>query len=469
MDITLTREVEIRGRSRSLDTKIEATCAYYQNALEYVIPRVLEHWDEIEEIAGSLNKQRFVERLFHATHTNLNPKYLEFDSLFTHMPSYLRRSLFSTAIGIISSWKSNLANWEEEDPETRGNKPQLSYKHLKSPVFYRDNMWRNEINTEFCTTKLKLFDGKTWVWETIALKRTDAKDVHTQAKLGKLQCPTICKKGKKTFLKFPITYTAQLTKEVAGYERVCAIDLGVTTDATCVIMKSNGTVVDRRFINATAEKARFTKCFNTIRKAQSKHGNKSCRRLWRRANQANEEIVRYVVRRIIDFAIEYSCTSLVFEFLDFKGKIKGSKKYRLKMWRKREIYRKCYDQAHIWSMRIHQICAWNTSRLAHDGSGKVLRGKDILDNKGQSRGLSYSWVEFSNGKLYHADLNAALNIGARYLVRSILKSLPATEVSIIKANVLDGKGGSAWTLSSLGVATSFETFFISSSFCIPRG
>jgi hypothetical protein len=32
-------------------------------------------------------------------------------------------------------------------------------------------------------------------------------------------------------------------------------------------------------------------------------------------------------------------------------------------------------------MRISRICAWNTSRLAYDGSGIVLRGRKYkLDN-----------------------------------------------------------------------------------------
>ena len=450
MKITLTSEVEVRGRSRELDAKIEATQAYYQAALEYVLPKILKNWERIETAGdNATDKQRIAERLFHATKTNPKPEYPDFDQLFPRMPAYVRRSLLTDAIGIIQSWKSNLENWEAEDPNERGKAPQLSYTHVKSPVFYRDNMWRDEINTELFTTQLKLYDGKTWDWETISLKRTDARYVHYKAKSGSLCCPTITKKGKKTFLKFPITYTSDLAEEVAGQERVCAIDLGENTDATCVIMEADGTVVARLFFKAGTEKARQTKCVNLIKKKQSKHGARSCRRLWRRANEANEERVRATVRAIVDFAIEYSCTSLVFEFLDFKGKIKGSRKQRLHLWRAREVYRRCYDQAHKWGMRVHQVCAWGTSKLAHDGSGTVERGKYICDENGKSLGLGYSWVRFSTGKLYNADLNAAMNIGARYLLRSLLKSLPVTVACDIKANVLDDRGGSAWTLSSL--------------------
>ena len=67
-------------------------------------------------------------------------------------------------------------------------------------------------------------------------------------------------------------------------------------------------------------------------------------------------------------------------------------------------------------MRISRVCAWGTSKLAYDGSGPVERG--IQGN--------YSICKFQNGKIYNCDLSASYNIGARYFVREILKSLPET-------------------------------------------
>lgn len=449
MKITLTNEIEVRGRNRSLDAKLQATQEYYQRALKYVIPKIREHWDIISQVNKKNERQALAERLFHATKTNPNPTYPEFDQLFNRMPAYVRRSLLTDAVGIIQSFLSNHENWLKEDETERGREPKLSAEHAKAPTFYRDNMWRDEINTELLVTKLKLYDGAKWVWETVAVNRQDARYVHERSRYGHLGCPTFTKHGTKTFLKFPITYTSELTEAEVENQRVCAIDLNVDTDAVCVVMESDGTVVARRFIKAKAEKARWMKCFNDIRKSQSKHGSKSLRRKWRRANDANEAIVRAVARQILDFAISYSCTNLVFEFLDFKGKIKGSKRYRRAYWRKRGVYHRCYDKAHVWGMRVNQVCAWNTSRLAHDGSGRVERGGEICGDDGGSLGFGYDMVRFSGGKLYSADLNAALNIGARYFVRSFLKSLPVTVASVARANVLGGLGGSAWTLSSL--------------------
>ena len=67
-------------------------------------------------------------------------------------------------------------------------------------------------------------------------------------------------------------------------------------------------------------------------------------------------------------------------------------------------------------MRISRVCAWGTSMLAFDGTGRVQRGMDA--------GLgSYSVCRFQTGKIYNCDLNASYNIGARYFLREY-KKLP---------------------------------------------
>ena len=75
-------------------------------------------------------------------------------------------------------------------------------------------------------------------------------------------------------------------------------------------------------------------------------------------------------------------------------------------------------------MRISRICAWNTSRLACDGSGTVVRDPG-----------NHSLCTFQNGKRYNCDLSASYNIGARYFIRELLKPLPVTERSLLEAKV----------------------------------
>ena len=74
-------------------------------------------------------------------------------------------------------------------------------------------------------------------------------------------------------------------------------------------------------------------------------------------------------------------------------------------------------KAHRLGIRISHVNPWGTSRLAFDGSGTVLRG--------EKAGLgSHSLCKFKNGKVYNCDLSASYNIGSRYFIRELLKSLP---------------------------------------------
>ena len=83
-----------------------------------------------------------------------------------------------------------------------------------------------------------------------------------------------------------------------------------------------------------------------------------------------------------------------------------------------------------------------TSRLAFDGSGYVLRGKDADLN-------NYSLCKFSNSKIYNCDLSASYNIGSRYFIREILKSLPVRERLELEAKVPQVSKRSTCTLSTL--------------------
>ena len=95
-------------------------------------------------------------------------------------------------------------------------------------------------------------------------------------------------------------------------------------------------------------------------------------------------------------------------------------------------------------MHISHVNAWGTSALAFDGSGRVKRGRDSDKTNG-----NYSLCEFTTGKVYNCDLNASYNIGARYFVRELIKSLPVTEGQRIAAKVPGCAKRSTCTLSTL--------------------
>ena len=121
----------------------------------------------------------------------------------------------------------------------------------------------------------------------------------------------------------------------------------------------------------------------------------------------NIELSRKIAEAVAEYAWENHTDVIVFEYLEMNGKISGSKSQKLQLWRKRDIQKRCEHQAHRKGMRISRICAWNTSRLAYDGSGIVLRDW-----------RNHSLCAFQTGKRYNCDLSASYNIGARYFIRT---------------------------------------------------
>ena len=76
------------------------------------------------------------------------------------------------------------------------------------------------------------------------------------------------------------------------------------------------------------------------------------------------------------------------------------------------------------------------------GSGIVLRGKAGGFN-------TYELCKFQNGKVYNCDLSASYNIGARYFIREILKSLDESSRLAIEAKVPQSAKRSTCTFSTL--------------------
>ena len=144
----------------------------------------------------------------------------------------------------------------------------------------------------------------------------------------------------------------------------------------------------------------------------------------------------------MDIAVFYNADTIVFEHLDKNGKVRGSKKQKLKLWRSQEVQSIVTNKAHRLKMHISRICAWNTSRLAYDGSGFIIRGKEGGFN-------TYELCKFQNGKTYNCDLSASYNIGARYFIREILKSLDESSRLRIEAKVPQCSKRSTCTFSTL--------------------
>jgi len=337
------------------------------------------------------------------------------------MPSYLRRAAIQHALGSISSYKTRMGMWEKLGQI--GRKPKLVHENHAMPVFYRDVMYRENENGKDAAY-LKLYDGHDWKWFHVRLSHTDMEYLRKNWSGKKASAPTLERRYRKYFLRFSYTEDVILTKVPIREQIICSVDLGINTDAVCTIMQSDGTVLGRKFINFSSEKDRMYRVLGRISRFQRKHGSVQVKSRWAYAKCLNTELGRKIAGAVTGYAEENHADVIVFEYLEIKGKISGRKKQKLHLWRKRDIQKRCEHQAHRRGMRISRICAWNTSRLAYDGSGTVVRDSG-----------NHSLCTFQNGKRYNCDLSASYNIGARYFIRELLKPLPATERSLLEAKV----------------------------------
>lgn len=410
------------------------TIAIYRKAVDYLINICNAKWNKLSQIEGSLNKQRYVETLVHATKDNPGP-ICDFDKKFYKMPSYLRRGAINEAVGKVSSYRSNLANWEINPIGKTPSMPKAGYVF---PSMYRTVMYNQTNDYE---AQIKVYIRNTWDWITVDLNKSDMDYLYRKCKNRKACAPTLQKRGKEWYLDFPFEEKVKLNENAIYDQTIVAVDLGINTAATISVMRSDGTIPGRYFCKLPEETDHLTHSVNRIKKAQQ-HGNYKTPGLWARAKGINHDIASKTANYIIDIAVLYNADVIVFEHLDKDGKVRGSKKQKLKMWRSQEVQSIVTNKAHRLGMRVSHICAWGTSKLAYDGSGTVLRGKEGGFN-------TCELCQFQSGKTYNCDLSASYNIGARYFIREILKSLDASSRLGIEAKVPQCTRRSTCTFSTL--------------------
>lgn len=427
MKITSSYAVEFKCDNMSA---LKETLDVFHNAVSYVMNVANTEWDSVFKEEKAFKKQQFVERLIHSV-KGRKAKY-DFDASFYKMPSYLRRNVIQKAIGNVSGYRSNYANWKDNPV---GKAPSFQTSHYDMPTYYYDNMYVEKDGA----VKIKVFFGGDWKFIPIRMKKTDISYIRKHFH-GSLSAPTLEKNHGKWFLRFAVTEDKKLSEIEVSDQTVCAVDLGINNDAVCSIMKSNGTILARKFINFPSDKDRMIHSVNRIKAIQQHYCPKQVRGLWNYVQRCNDEHAKKISRAIVDFAILNSCDCIVFEHLSFKGKKRGSRKQRLTMWRKNGVIKYAEHDAHRHGIHISRVCAWGTSKLAYDGSGDVVRDED-----------NHSLCTFANGKRYHSDLSASYNIGARYFVRDLFnnKSFPEKGKSDMMAKVPSSQRRTETTLSTL--------------------
>lgn len=325
------------------------TVAIYRRAVDYLIAVCIDKWDTVVTFKGQ-SRLTYIESLVHATKDNPSPE-CDFDLRFFKMPSYMRRGAINEAIGKVSSYKSNMANWRGNPAGKEPSYPRAGYVF---PSMYRTVMYSQ---TDDYAAQIKVYVRNTWDWITVDLRKTDMDYIYRYCKNRRQCAPTLQRRGKEWFLDFPFEESTTL-KEASIYDKtIVSVDLGINTAATISVMRSDGTILGRHFCKLPKETDSLMHSINRIKKAQQ-HGNYKTPRLWAKAKGINHGIASRTANYIMDIAVLYNADTIVFEHLDKNGKVHGSKKQKLKMWRSQEVQSIVTNKAHRLGMRISHICAW---------------------------------------------------------------------------------------------------------------
>lgn len=429
MKITSSYAARVMG-DKNITAQIANTVSVYREAVMYLIDVVNAEWESVGPVykAKKNEGQRAVERLIHTTKKN-SAKY-DFDFRFVKFPSYFRRAAISFALGTVASYRSNCVNWEASGK--KGNPPALPKRVAAMPAFFCKNMSESKdmLTGKTACVKLKLYVKNDWIWVTIPCRKQDVKYLVKWWSAITPGAPVLQEKRKRKaktvyFLRYSFEEVRDLSLNDASLDSrsILAVDLGINTDATCSVMQSDGTVTARKFINFPVEKDHLYHILNRIKKKQRQHGRTGGKTDWKIVMQISDEFSKKIASSIVDFAVLHGVNVIVFEHLSTGGKIRGSKKQRLHLWRKRSIQEMTEHKAHRCLIRISRICAWNTSRLAFDGSGRLQRDKN-----------NHQLAAFANGKQYNCDLSASYNIGARYFLREYCNAYPKIAGQIPKAS-----------------------------------
>lgn len=409
---------------------LKDTVVIYREAVSFIAKVVDKEWQAVSIIDTLKNKEHYVESLIHKTKQNKSPAYGVFDKLFYKFPSYLRRSATDEAIGLVSSYRSNLENYEKErylaisnGQKFQKRRPKLQTMTSKFPCLFRKNMYnridRNEI-------EIKVLKGKDWVWIPIKVREQDLKYIEKNMTNLKELAPSLVYEDRKYKLSFPFKKIVSLPKEKRLQQRrILSVDLGINTQATCCVMDGEGTILDRRFIKLSKEIDRMHRLLNRLKGIQEASGRSKQKKIWNKINGYKKELTNKTVHYILAYALEQNVDVIVLENLSPKmGRANRTNRAKIHHWNKRTIIKKVCQKAHFYGIRYSLVNPRNTSKLAFDGSGVVKR-----DEK------NYSIAYFANGKTYNADLSASYNIGARYFIRAYSKSTLATRWSDLQAQV----------------------------------
>jgi hypothetical protein len=320
---------DVRGVAR--------TIAFYRRAVRLLCTLILTHWPEIQE-QDSIKRQGFIEGLFHATKERPIVKYAVIDRALGKTPSYLRRAAIEAAYGAVSSYLSNYSNWLDQavGPDRkhgqrhRGSRPpRLGIANLNPPL-YGGNMirppdqerwpWPKANKTHLLkAVEIKLLgaDG-TWAFSGALRLKGKPKRLPLNGEMS--ESPTLLLCGSKVKLACPVKFNAPKWLQNKRIEKLLALDVGINTHATGVILARDGTVIARKFFHGARHQDRREDLLTCIARKQAqtgmlleKPGKGFCRTLFRRLKGISLQLARELASEIMVFARRYGVKAVVLE------------------------------------------------------------------------------------------------------------------------------------------------------------
>ena len=94
---------------------------------------------------------------------------------------------------------------------------------------------------------------------------------------------------------------------------ICSVDLGINTDAVCSIMRADGTILGRKFINFSSDKDHLYHVLGRIRRFQREHSSRQVQSRWDYAKRLNMELSRKIAAEITKYAVEYQARRYALE------------------------------------------------------------------------------------------------------------------------------------------------------------
>lgn len=379
------------------------TIAHYRRVVRTAATIALTHWAELGPEAQKERLTR-LEQLVHTTKSRPAVRYALMNRVLGQMPSYLRRAALNAALGVVSSYLSNYNNWLDDAERDRGTRPpRLGFSNVY-PSLYGGNMILEEPKLRAVRIKLLCADGQ-WRFTEPLRVRGRLKRLPHRLDLS----PSLVLKGTKAKLVCPVAVTPPRFCKSKDVGRVCAVDVGINTALTAVVVSSTGTVIARTFLTCGRHDGQRDALRERIEEKQSQTGLAGrgfCRALYRRIAGLSLDAARQLSSQLVEFARKHRAQAFVFEALKGwkpKGNHKASRR-RFHRFQHRALFKAVALRAEELGLRMLEVFAGGTSRWAYDGSGKVVR-----DPK------NAQLATFATGKQYNADLNAANNIAARGL------------------------------------------------------